>query len=202
MIDFCKQKNISTDDDSVYLVDPFPITLAKNNYAYTVEVAAEIASQSYNSTKKMYYYVVKAHIVARKRYANLADLEIIFVEEAKRQDGSVFDQIRTMLTDHLLFGYEAYKRSDEDKVESEQGLKVLTPIKKQRGQKKLSTEDKKYSNAISRMRQPIDALFAWLNKVTGIGDASNVSSSKRLLTHIYGRLPAAMVLRSYPELCF
>ncbi|MCK5819575.1 MAG: hypothetical protein KAH18_10085 [Psychromonas sp.] len=54
-------------------------------------MAAESASQGYNSTKKMYYYVVKAHVVARKRDASLADLEITFIEEAKRQDGPVFD---------------------------------------------------------------------------------------------------------------
>ena len=47
------------------------------------------------------------------------------------------------------------------------------------------------------MRQPIEALFGWLNKVIGIGDAST-----GLLTHIYGRLAAAMMLRSYPELGF
>ena len=62
----------------------------------------------------------------------------------------------------------------------------MTPIKKQRGQKELSVEDKKYSNAVSRMRPPIEALFGWLNKVTGIEGASNVRSSKGLLTHIYG----------------
>ena len=72
----------------------------------------------------MYYYGVKAHVVARKRKASLADLEIIFIEEVKRQDGSVFDQIRPMLTVNLLLGDQAYKRSDEDKVESEQGLKI------------------------------------------------------------------------------
>ncbi|MCK5818608.1 MAG: hypothetical protein KAH18_05010 [Psychromonas sp.] len=36
-----------------------------------------------------------------------------------------------MLTDNLLLGNQAYKRSDEEKVHSEHGLKVLTPIKKQ-----------------------------------------------------------------------
>ncbi|MCK5819740.1 MAG: hypothetical protein KAH18_10970 [Psychromonas sp.] len=106
-----------------------------------------------------------------------------------------------MLTDNLLFGNQPYKRSDEDKVESEQGLKVLTPIKNIGGRKSYR-QRKKYSNAVSRMRQPIDALFAWLNKVTDIGDASNVRSSKGLLTHIYVRLAAAMMLRSYPELGF
>jgi len=54
-----------------------------------------------------------------------------------------------VLTDNLLFSDQAYKRPDEDKIELEQKLKVLMPIKKQKGQKELSAEDKKYSNAIS-----------------------------------------------------
>jgi hypothetical protein len=202
LISFLQTKKILQGDDSVYLIDSFPITLAKGNYAYTAKVAPELASKSYNSTKKMYFYGVKAHVVARKREASVPDIEIVFIEEAGRQDVPVFDQIRPMLTDNLLFGDQAYKRPDEEKVEFEQGLKVLTPIKKQRGQKDLSPKDKAYSNTVSRMRQPIEALFGWLNKVTGIGDASNVRSSKGLLTHIYGRLAAAMMLRSYPELGF
>jgi len=60
----------------------------------------------------MYYYGVKAHVVARKREAILPDIEIIFIEEAKRQDGPVFDQICPMLTDNLLFGDQAYKRAE------------------------------------------------------------------------------------------
>ena len=202
LISFLQTKKVPEGDNSVYLIDSFPITLAKGNYAYTAKVAPELASNSYNSTKKMHYYGVKAHVVARKREATLPDIEIVFIEEAGRQDGPVFDQIRPMLTDNLLFGDQAYKRPDEDKVELDQELKVLTPIKKQRGQKHLSSEDKIYSNAVSRIRQPIESLFGWLNKVTGIGDASNVRSSTGLLTHIYGRLAAAMMLRSYPELGF
>ncbi|GLS91809.1 hypothetical protein GCM10007916_28790 [Psychromonas marina] len=119
----------------------------------------------------MYFSVVKAHVVARKRDASLPDIEIVFIEEAARQGGPVFEQIRPMLSDNLLFGDQAYKRPDEEKIELEQGLKALTPIKKQKGQKELSPEDKAYSNAVSRTRQPIEALFAWLNKMTGIGDA-------------------------------
>ena len=95
-------------------------------------------------------------------------IEIIAVEEANRQDGPVFDQIRPMLRDNLLFVGKAYKRSDEDKVELVQELMVLTSTKKQRGQYELSAEDPKYSNAVSHIRQAIEALFSWLNKVTGI----------------------------------
>ena len=103
LIAFLQAKKVPKDDESVYLIDSFPITLAKSNYAYTAKVAPELASTSYNSTKKRYYYGVKAHVVARKREASLPDIEMIFTEEAARQDGPVFDQIRPMLTDNLLF---------------------------------------------------------------------------------------------------
>ena len=45
----------------------------------------------------MYYYGVKAHVVARKREGTLPDLEILVIEKAARQDGPVFDQIRPYL---------------------------------------------------------------------------------------------------------
>ena len=60
-------------------------------------------------------------------------IEIIAVEEANKQDGPVFDQIRPILRDNLLFGDKAYKRSDEGKVELEQELMVLTSTKNKEG---------------------------------------------------------------------
>ena len=100
-------------------------------------MAPELASKSYNSTKKMYYHGVKAHIVERKRPGTLPDLEILFIEEAARHDGPVFDQMRPMLHDNLVFADQAYKRADADNIERTQDLKVFTPIKKVKGQKNL-----------------------------------------------------------------
>ena len=128
---------VAANDQGEYLVDSFPIALAKNNHAYTAKVAPELASKSYNSTKKMYYHGVKAHIVGRKRPGTLPDLEILFVEEAARHDGPVFDQMRPMLHDNLVFADQAYKRADADNIERTQDLKLFTPIKKVKGQKNL-----------------------------------------------------------------
>ena len=188
-----------SDDEGVYLVDSFPITLARNQHAYTAKVAPEVASKSYNATKKMYYYGVKAHVVARKREGTLPDLDILVLEEAARQDGPVFDQIRSCLHDNLVFGDQAYKRPDAKQVELTQNLKVFTPIKKAKGQKKLDTQSRIFSNAVSRMRQPIETFFGWINRMTNIQNAGLVRSTAGLLTHIFGKLAAAMWLRTYPE---
>ena len=199
LIDSVQSEQVAADDEGEYLVDSFPITLARNNHAYTAKVAPEIASKSYNATKKMYYYGVKAHVVARKREGELPDLEILMLEEAARQDGPVFDQIRPMMQDNLVFGDQAYKRSDAKQIEMSQNLKVFTPIKKLRGQKKLDDQSRIFSNAVSRMRQPIETLFGWVDRIVNIQNARLVRSTAGLLTHIFGRFAAALMLKAYPE---
>ena len=192
-------EKVTGDDEGEYLVDSFPIMLARHNHAYTAKVASEIASKSYNSTKKMYYYGVKAHVVARKREETLPDLEILVLDEAARQDGPVFDQMRPWLHDNLLFGDQAYKRPDEKKIEMTQSLKVFTPIKKKKGQKKLDDQSRVFSNAVSRMRQPIETLFGWIEHITNVQNAGLVRSTAGLLTHIFGKFAAAMIWKTYPE---
>jgi hypothetical protein len=194
-----KQKVPDEDAESEYLVDSFPVILAQHNHAYTAKVASEVASKSYHSTKKMYYYGVKAHMVARRVQGKLPDLEILFLEEAGRQDGPVFDQMRPMMHDNLVFADQAYKRPDAKQIEIEQNLKVLTPIGKTKGQKELEPAQRMFSKAVSRMRQPIEALFAWIHRVTGIENAGLVRSTPGLLVHIFGKIATAMLLRARPE---
>ncbi|MCK5819691.1 MAG: hypothetical protein KAH18_10715 [Psychromonas sp.] len=69
-----------------------------------------------------------------------------------------------MNTDNLLFGDQADKMPDEYNVELGLGLKVLTPIKKQKGAKELIDRGQKNRNGGLRMKQLIEALFSWLNK--------------------------------------
>lgn len=195
-------EQVSVDDDAIYLADSFPIALANHQHAYRAKVAPELASKSYHSTKKMYYYGVKAHVLARQRRGTLPTIEYLLVEEAARQDGPTFDQIRPMLSDNLLIGDQAYRRPDADAIEKRQGLTVLTPIAKRRGQNKLSPQDRAFSKAVSRLRQPIETLFAWINRLTSVQNASLVRSSQGLLTHIFGKIAAAMIMVAFPEVDF
>ena len=50
-----------------------------------------------------------------------------------------------------------------------------------------------YSTAVSRIRQPIEALFNWLIEKIDIQRASKVRSTKGLIVHILGRIAAAYI---------
>ena len=60
----------------------------------------------------------------------------------------------------VLCGDKAYcHRPLKEQLAEDQDLDLLTPVKKNKGQKTLSAADSLYSEAVSRMRQPIDSLF-------------------------------------------
>ena len=72
-----------------------------------------------------------------------------------------------------------------------------TPVKRKRGQESLTDAEKDFSRAVSRMRQPIEALFSWIEQKTNISMASRVRSYDGLLVHVFGRLTAACFLLAF-----
>ena len=54
--------------------------------------------------------------------------------------------------------------------------------------------DEILSSSVSRVRQPIESLFSWIDEKTGIQTASKVRSTQGLLVHVYGKLAAALLL--------
>jgi len=50
-----------------------------------------------------------------------------------------------------------------------------------------------YSKAVSKIRQPIESLFNWLNEKTDIQRASRVRSTKGLLVPVFGKIAAAFI---------
>ena len=71
---------------------------------------------------------------------------------------------------------------------------MYTPVKKQKGQKFLDAADQLLSTAVSRIRQPIELFFNWLEERTSIQMASKVRSSDGLLVHAFGRIATALYL--------
>ena len=53
------------------------------------------------------------------------------------------------------------------------------------------------STAVARVRQPIEALFAWIEEKTGIEYASKVRSYQGLMVHVFGKLAAALFFWNY-----
>ena len=104
----------------------------------------------------------------------------------------MFDQIRPLLTNNELYADKAYLRPDPKIVKAEQGLTVLTPVKKEKGQCYLEPSDQWLSTAVSRVRQLIESLFGWFEEKTGIECAFKVRSYNGLMVHVFGRLAAAL----------
>ena len=50
-----------------------------------------------------------------------------------------------------------------------------------------------YSRTVSKIRQPIEALFSWIIEKSDIQKASKVRSTKGLNLHVYDRLAAAFI---------
>ncbi len=119
-------------------------------------------------------------------------LYLFGVTGASAHDGKIFDQIRPYLHDQELYGDKAYHRPDAVAVKQAQHRTVLIPVKKQKGQQYLEAQDQWLSTDVSRVRQPIEALFAWIEEKTGIECASKVRSYHGLMVHVFGKLAAAL----------
>jgi hypothetical protein len=76
----------------------------------------------------------------------------------------------------------------------------MLPFKYHRGHTKEYKHRHKAANdlagrAISKIRQPIESLFAWIIEKTGVQTASKVRSYKGLLKHIFARITSAIFVR-------
>ena len=75
---------------------------------------------------------------------------------------------------------------------------MLTPVKAVKGmadviKQRIKAANDLFSTAVSRVRQPVEAIFNWLIEKTDIQRASKVRSTKGLMIHAFGRLTAAFI---------
>jgi hypothetical protein len=174
------------------LADSMPVILARQGRRFSAKVAPELASSGYCPTKKLYYYGVKIHLVGDRRPGTLPAPRFIGLAPAGLNDGPALEQIAPALPYAELYADKAYEY-----LARALGLPftVRTPVKKQKGQEHLDAADAWLSRAVSRVRQPIESIFNWIEEKTGIEIASKVRSYQGLLVHVFGRLAAAMYIR-------
>lgn len=160
------------------------------------KVAPEIADKGYCSTKSMYYYGMKLYaFTTQKNY----HIQSKLYTTASVNDLSVFKEAWSEKKNRTFFGDKIYNSESffinmKDKFNSE----ILTPVKAVKGMPEILRKFDKaannlYSRAVSRIRQPIEALFSWLIEKSDIQKASKVKSTKVLNLHVYGRLAAAFI---------
>jgi hypothetical protein len=92
---------------AVGLVDSFPVALAKQGHRFQAKVAPQLANAGYCSTKKLYYYGVRVHVVGRSQPGTLPQPEYIGITGARDNDGKVFTQIRPVLYHKERYGDKA-----------------------------------------------------------------------------------------------
>lgn len=75
---------------------------------------------------------------------------------------------------------------------------MLTPVKAIKGQSELIKQKDKafndlFSTAVSKIRQPVESFFNWLNEKTKIQRAIKVRSTAGLLVHMFGKMALAFI---------
>ncbi len=181
-----------------YLLDSFPCVIANAKRSGKARVAPQIASKGFCASKGMWYYGVKLHIVAKRTDKGLPKPDYISLTGAADQDLSALRPLLPYLHNRQLYGDKIYANQTlKDTLFQQQNLAFYTPVKKKKGQDMRPAADQVLSRTVSRIRQPIESLFHWIDEKTGISIASKVRSYNGLLVHIFGRLAAACFLIAF-----
>ncbi len=175
------------------LIDSFPVMLKKGKKAKSCQTAREIADFGYCSSKDIYYFGVKFHNLAIRRFKSLPLPFQVFLSAASTHDLTAFKQQHPSVPTKNLFADKAYTDEDLKLALESQGVTLLTPQKKKRNDPPQFNEPL-WSRFVSSFRQPIESFFNWLNEKTDYQNASRVHSTKGLLVHCYGKLAFAGLL--------
>lgn len=181
----------------VFLLDSMPIILAQGSRRFQAKVAREVADCGYCASKKLYYYGLKLHLLGIRQPGTLPHPEYLELTPARPHDITVLEAIIAYLWYGELYADKAYVSEVLAFLLEQQQMALQTPPKKAKGQKKLRMFEQLWSTSVSRVRQPIESFFSWLEEKTGLQMASKVRSLNGLLVHVYGRLTAAMYLLAF-----
>lgn len=179
------------------LLDSMPIITCSGKRSG--KVAREIADKGYCSTKGIYYYGLKLHLLGFRRIGKLPHPEQILYTPASVNDVTVFKEAWSKINDRTFFGDKIYFVNDlNEHMLKHQKSETLAPIKAVKGmadviKQRIKAADDLFSTAVSRIRQPVESMFNWLIEKADIQKASKVRSTKGLLIHAFGRLAAAFI---------
>ncbi|MDR2652111.1 MAG: transposase [Prevotellaceae bacterium] len=183
-----------------FLLDSMPIVICKQRNR-TAKVARDSADKGYCSTKKMYYYGLKMHLLAFRRKGTIPFPNKIYFSAASESDLSVVRELNWLDDmDYIqVFADKIYIDDDYFKPRQEcLQLDLFTPVKVVKGTPEcLKQRDYAYNNlfstAVSKVRQPIESFFNWLIEKSNIQNASKVRSKNGLWLHCFGKLSIALL---------
>lgn len=179
------------------LLDSMPIITCSGKRSG--KVANEITDKGFCSTKGMYYYGLKLHLLGFRRIGKLPHPEQILFTPASVNDVTVFKEAWSGIKNRTFFGDKIYFVNElNEHMLKYQNSETLAPVKAVKGmeeviKQRIKAADDLFSTAVSRIKQPIEAIFNWLIEKADIQKASKVRSTKGLMIHAFGRLAAAFI---------
>lgn len=175
------------------VVDSFPIMMAQGGRADSAKVAREVADKGYCSSKDLWYHGIKLHQLAIHQPGGLPIPQSIVLSAASEHDNTVFkEQIAPHFRNLRVFGDKAFH--DEPGIQhlkEEYNIAMIACQKRKKGQKHLHADQKLGNTLVSRVRQPVESFFNWLEEKTGMQCASKVRATAGLCKHVFGALAAA-----------
>ena len=184
-------------DQAVAMIDTAPIIVCQQQHSIHSEAAKPFVTKGYCAAKKEFYVGAKLQVIGRGRTNKLPLPAEFSLATAKMHD---LDIAKEELPDSELenidlFGDKAYidRAFQLDLFESKR-INIITPIKKAKGQERLSLFQNASNTIHSSKRQPIDSLFGWINERTGIQKASTVRSENGLFYHVAVKMVAALIM--------
>jgi hypothetical protein len=148
----------------------------------------------------MYYYGLKLHLLGFRRPGTIPFPEFIGVTAASENDLTAFKELfGDTIYNRVIFGDKIFSDQPyfDDKL-VEQNIEMLTPIKLVKGEAECIRQREKsyrdiYSASVSKIRQPVESFFNWLNEKTKIQEAHKVRSTYGLAVHVFGKIAAAFI---------
>ncbi|MBB4090897.1 hypothetical protein GGP98_002719 [Salinibacter ruber] len=135
------------------IVDSMPTRVAKGNQASQAAVASErTQGVGYCSSKDTFYHGVKLHVVAERRSDQLPLLRRAGLTPGSENDLRALRRVLPEIESGVLCGdWASCDGPLKEQLAETQDLDLLTPVKKEKGQRTLSSADKLYSEAIGRI---------------------------------------------------
>lgn len=120
--------------EAVRIADSMPIMMAKEKRSSQAKVAPEFADKGYCSSKGVFFYGVKLHVVGGRQRGSVPLPECIGLTPGSENDLVALRCVLPTLEGGELYGDKAYSDGPmKERLCEEQDLDVLTPVKKKKG---------------------------------------------------------------------
>lgn len=182
------------------VLDSFPVMLCSGRRRG--KVAREFVDKGYCATKGVHYWGIKLHTLSFHRPGKLPLPEYLHITPASENDLTAMRQVLGSLLDRTVFADKAYVDQALNAAMADNRSEILTPVKLVKGEGQLLRQFNKaaadlFSTAVSRIRQPIESFFNWLNELFKLQNASKVRSHNGLIVHTFGKIAAALALWAF-----